>query len=279
MSAAPASSPATGPARQRLVLVIADGLRADVAEQAMGYLWALVEAGLATAGRYRCALPSISRPLYATLLTGRLPVQHGIVTNDAVQHAGPTLLHDAHAAGLRSAVVAYHWFYELLSGQPFDPLRHRRALPAGAGVVDATWYFDDAYPDSHTFADAEDLRLRADPDLLLVHPMGPDDTGHHHGGDSDAYRLCARRLDGLLAHTVPTWHAAGYDVLLTSDHGMNRDRMHGGDEPTERAVPFVWLPQPQRPAAAAAAMLGLRLPAASTELRGFVAAHRALVAA
>jgi predicted AlkP superfamily pyrophosphatase or phosphodiesterase len=271
--------PSTGPARQRLVLVIADGLRADVAEQAMGYLRARVEAGLATATRYACALPGISRPLYATLLNGLLPVQHGIVTNDAVQSCGPTLLHDAHAAGLRSAVVAYHWFYELLSGQRFDPLLHRRAVPAGAGVVDAAWYFDDAYPDSHTLADAEDLRLRHNPDLLLVHPMGPDDSGHHHGGDSDAYRLCARRLDGLLAHAVPGWHAAGYDVLLTSDHGMNRDRMHGGDEPTERLVPFVWLPHGQREPAAAVAVLGLALPDASTGLRGFVTAHRALVGA
>jgi hypothetical protein len=273
------AAPSPGPARQRLVLVIADGLRADVAEQAMGYLRARVEAGLASATRYACALPGISRPLYATLLNGLLPVQHGIVTNEAVQACGPTLLHDAHAAGLRSAVVAYHWFYELLSGQRFDPLRHRRAVPPGAGVVDATWYFDDAYPDSHTFADAEDLRLRHDPDLLLVHPMGPDDSGHRHGGDSDAYRLCARRLDGLLAHAMPGWHAAGYDVLLTSDHGMNRDRMHGGDEPSERLVPFVWLPHARRAPAAAAAMRDLALPDASTGLRAFVAAHRALVGA
>ncbi len=273
------ATPTPGPARQRLVLVIADGLRADVAEQAMGYLRARVEAGLATATRYTCALPSISRPLYATLLNGLLPVQHGIVTNDAVQACGPTLLHDAHAAGLCSTVVAYHWFYELLSGQRFDPLLHRRAVPAGAGVVDATWYFDDAYPDSHTVADAEDLRLRHNPDLLLIHPLGPDDTGHRHGGESDAYRLCARRLDGLLAHAVPGWHAAGYDVLLTSDHGMNRDHMHGGDEPSERLVPFVWLPHGLRAPAAAAAVLGLALPDASTGLRAFVAAHRALVGA
>jgi hypothetical protein len=109
--------------------------------------------------------------------------------------------------------------------------------------------------------------------------MGPDDTGHRHGGDSDAYRLCARRLDGLLAHALPGWHAAGYDVLLTSDHGMNRDHMHGGDEPTERMVPFVWLPHAQRPASDAAAVLALPLPTASTGLRLFVAAHRALLGA
>jgi predicted AlkP superfamily pyrophosphatase or phosphodiesterase len=141
------------------------------------------------------------------------------------------------------------------------------------------WYFEDAYPDSHTLADAEDLRQRHDPDLMLVHPMGPDDAGHHHGGESDAYRLCARRLDGLLARAIPVWHAAGYDVLLTSDHGMNRDRMHGGNEPSERTVPFVWMPHEGRPSYTAATVLGLPLPTGSAGLRSFVAAHRALVSA
>jgi predicted AlkP superfamily pyrophosphatase or phosphodiesterase len=266
--------PAIAPTRQRLVMVIADGLRADVAEKAMGHLQARVEAGLARSTRYACALPSLSRPLYATLLNGRLPVQHGIVTNEAVRACGSTLLHDAHEAGLRSVIVAYHWFYELLSGQGFNPLINRRTVPPTAGLVGASWYFEDAYPDSHTLADAEDLRLQHDPDLLLVHPMGPDDAGHRHGGESDAYRLCARRLDGQLAQVLPWWHAAGYDVLLTSDHGMNRDRMHGGDEPSERLVPFYWLPHPNHTPDRAAALLDLPLPTASTQLRDFVALHR-----
>lgn len=266
-------------ARQRLVIVIADGLRADVAEQAMGYLNARVEAGLARSGRYTCALPSLSRPLYASLLNGQLPVQHGIVSNSSVQPCGSSLLDDAAKDGLRAAVVAYHWFYELLCGDAFDPLRHRRAVPPVPGLVDAAWYFSDDYPDSHTFADAEALRLQHDPDLLLVHPMGPDDAGHRHGGESDAYRGCVRRLDGLLALTVPRWHAAGYDVLLTSDHGMHRDHAHGGSEPSERLVPCYWLPHDGRTAEAAARTLELGLPKASTDLRDFVARHRAWVGA
>ena len=73
---------ANRPGAARLVIVIADGLRADVAATAMGYVSALVEAGRARATQYACALPGMSRPLYASLLTGRLPVDHGIVTNE-----------------------------------------------------------------------------------------------------------------------------------------------------------------------------------------------------
>ncbi len=270
MSSAP-RGPRPEPAR--IAIVVADGLRADVAAQAMGYVAALLEAGRARATRFDCGLPSLSRPLYATLLTGRWPLAHGIVANAQVQACGDTLFDDAHAAGLRSAVVAYHWFCELLGGPAFAPLTDRRRLPEGRGIVAASWYFEDDYPDSHVLADAEALRLAHDPDLLFVHPMGPDDRGHRHGGESDEYRMAARRLDMLLALALPRWHQAGLDVLLTSDHGMGRDRMHGGTGEAERSVPLVWMP---RPDAQAGAMLELALPEAQTGLRDFLQRHRQL---
>ncbi|MDE2083020.1 MAG: alkaline phosphatase family protein [Burkholderiales bacterium] len=255
----------------RIVVVVADGLRADVAAQAMGYVAALLEAGQARATRHDSGLPSLSRPLYATLLTGRWPLAHGILSNQQVQACGATLFDDAHAAGLRSAIVAYHWFCELLGGPAFAPLSDRRRLPEGRGIVAASWYFEDDYPDSHVIADAEALRLAHEPDLLFVHPMGPDDRGHRFGGESDEYRMVARRLDMLLALAVPRWHGAGYDVLLTSDHGMGRDRMHGGTGEAERSVPLVWMP---RPGPGVAALLELALPAAQTGLRDFLQRQR-----
>lgn len=255
----------------RIVVVVADGLRADVAAQAMGYLGALLEAGRASRTELKSGLPSLSRPLYATLITGQWPVDHGIVTNQQVLACGETLFDDAHAAGQRSVVVAYHWFCELLTGEPFDPLAQRRHLPAGRGIVEACWYFEDDYPDSHTLADAEALRLAHAPELLFIHPMGPDDRGHRFGGESDEYRMSARRLDMALARTIPRWHADGYDVLLTSDHGMGRDRMHGGCDDAERIVPFVWMPAA---GPAQARMLALPLPTQQTGLREFLRQHR-----
>jgi len=260
------------PSSPRIVVVVADGLRADVAAQAMGYLGALIEGGQATSARLRCSLPSLSRPLYASLLTGQAPVAHGIVSNQQVQACGDCLFDDARAAGQRCAVVAYHWFFELLSGEPFQPLLHRLAAVPGRGIEQASWYFEDHYPDSHTLADAEALRLACAPDLLFVHPMGPDDAGHRRGGESDGYRLSARLLDMALARTVPVWHAAGYDVLLTSDHGMGADRMHGGTDDAERLVPFVWMPAP---GPLQARRLQWALPVQTAGLRAFLSLHRA----
>jgi predicted AlkP superfamily pyrophosphatase or phosphodiesterase len=229
--------------RPRLVVVLADGLRDDTARQGMGYLHALEAAGRARWCTLRCEMPSLSRPLYATVVTGRTPIEHGIVSNE--QHGvaiDGTIFDELAAAGGTSVVAAYHWFRELLTGETFDPARDRLSPVPARGIVDASWYFEDDYPDSHLLADAEALRRRHDPSLLFVHPMGPDHAGHQHGGESAAYLFAARRLDMQLARVIPHWHAQGCDVLLTSDHGMNADRMHGGSADVERLVPFVWMP-------------------------------------
>ena len=92
----------------------------------------------------------------------------------------------------------------------------------------------------HLLMDGEWLRSQYDPDFLLIHPMGVDDAGHQFGLDSRQYRNQARRMDSLLADLLPQWLAEGYQVVVTSDHGMNNDLSHGGTLPEERTVPL-WL--------------------------------------
>lgn len=252
----------------KLVLLLIDGLRADTARDYLGYVQALNEAGRAHWDTLRCELPSLSRPLYATVINGRTPLDHGIVGNgQAGQRCGSTLFDDLAAAGRRSAVAGYHWFYELLAGAVFDPLIHRDvALPA-LGIEGARWYWEDDYPDSHLLADAEALRQAHAPDFLLVHPMGMDLAGHRHGGESTGYTGAARRLDHVLAQVLPRWQAAGYDVLLSSDHGMHADHWHGGSLPQERDVPLVWLPH------AGPATAPVDWPRSQLGIRRFVASH------
>jgi predicted AlkP superfamily pyrophosphatase or phosphodiesterase len=264
----------TGPAMNKLAVILVDGLRDDTARRCMGWLLALEEAGRARWSTLHCELPSLSRPLYATVISGRRPVDHGIVGNDNVGvRCDDTLFDDLAADGGRAAVAAYDWFYELLAGERFAPARHRTAPCPARGVVAASWYFEDDYPDSHLLADAEDLRQRHAPELLFVHPMGLDNAGHVHGGASDAYALAARRIDMQFAQVLPHWLAAGYDVVVTSDHGMGADRMHGGNAPEERAVPFVWLPRDGD-----AAHEPAHWPATQLDLRRFLADRLGLAA-
>ncbi|PBQ00791.1 nucleotide pyrophosphatase, partial [Pseudomonas congelans] len=70
------------------------------------------------------------------------------------------------------------------------------------------------------------------------HPMNIDDAGHKHGLDTAQYRNSARSADIILADYLQRWLDAGYQVLVTADHGMNNDRSHNGLLPEEREVPL-----------------------------------------
>lgn len=69
--------------------------------------------------------------------------------------------------------------------------------------------------------------------------MGIDYAGHCHGARSTEYRNAVRAADMLLARYVPLWTREGYQVAITSDHGMNADTTHNGNTREERCVP-VW---------------------------------------
>lgn len=224
----------------KLIFVLIDGLRLDTALTCLGY----VQAEAAAAGRacvpVRAALPSLSRPLYETLMTGVAPAQSGITSNAIVRRSRNTSIFDrCRDAGLVTAAAAYHWYSELYNQAPFEP-RHRITHDPALAIQHGMFYWRDDYPDDHLFADAEALRTGYDPDFLLLHPMATDNAGHMHGGASREYRAAARRADDLLARHMPAWLDAGHSVIVTSDHGMSDCGMHGGPEDHETLVPF-WL--------------------------------------
>lgn len=222
----------------RVVLVVVDGLRAGEAESCLGFTQAFVAARGGLRMEFDAELPCLSRPLYATLLTGRTPVETGITSNAIVRRLElPTVFGACRKAGLRTAAAAYHWFSELYNEAPFTPM-HRVTCDDALPIQRGLFYWRDDYPDDHLFADAEWLRAMHDPHFLLVHPMGVDNAGHVHGGNSWHYRAAARGADDLLARHVPGWVEAGYTVVITSDHGMGLDGMHGGPGELERRVPF-----------------------------------------
>lgn len=223
---------------QKLIFVLIDGLRLDTAMSCLGY----VQAETAAAGRaclpVRSELPSLSRPLYETLMTGVPPVRSGITSNAIVRRSHhPSVFDRCRAAGKVTAAAAYHWYSELYNQAPFEPA-HRITHNEAAAIQHGTFYWRDDYPDDHLFADAEALRSAYDPDFLLLHPMATDNAGHLYGGNAPEYRAAARRADDLLARHMPGWLASEHIVIVTSDHGMSDDRMHGGPDDRETLVPF-----------------------------------------
>jgi len=223
----------------KVIFIVLDGLNNSVAQQCMGYLNALVESKQASHYTITSELPSLSRPLYECLLTGVRPVDSGIVSNQisrlSKEQSIFTLATDA---GLSTAAAAYHWVSELYNHSPYKPVRDRITNDASLPIQHGMFYHVDHYPDEHLFLDAEALRYQHDPDFLLIHPMNIDDAGHKFGLDSAEYRNTARTADIILSHFLPEWIEAGYQLIVTSDHGMNNDKTHGGTLPEERQVPL-----------------------------------------
>ena len=121
----------------RVVFVLLDGLAAT-ARPCMGYMQSLVDAGTARYTELIAELPPLSRPIYATLLSGKRPTESGITHNDAPYPCPePHIFSRAQAAGLKTAAAAYHWMSELCNAHPFKPARDRHtdnpALPIAHG--------------------------------------------------------------------------------------------------------------------------------------------------
>lgn len=226
-------------AEAKLVVVVLDGLRYDAARKYLGYIEHLVEQGEVSCYQVQSQLPSLSRPLYEVLLTGTPAMKNGITANHMArlsQEQSVFLL--AVQGGLRTAAAAYHWVSELYNRAPFNPITDRHQHDESKPIQHGIFYFEDHYPDSHLFIDAEHLRMAYDPHLLYIHSMNIDDMGHKYGGESKEYEAAVRAADGMLASLVPVWRSQGYQVIVTSDHGMNAMGQHGGTEPEERNVPL-----------------------------------------
>jgi len=202
----------------------------------------LVEAKLASLYKVTGELPSLSRPMYETIHTG-LPVSaHGIVSNLVVHGSTkPNIFSSAHAAGKTTAAAAYFWFSELYNRSPYDLIEDREVDDDSLPIQHGRFYTQDEFPDIDLFATAGMLVRRFNPDYLLVHPMGMDHTGETYGANSREYRNHAIHQDRWLSTYLAEWMERGYNILVTGDHGINADGLHGGTTPDVREVPLFFI--------------------------------------
>jgi len=226
----------------KVVLILSDALRYDTAVAQMGFLGHLVEIKTASLYKVIGELPSISRPMYETVHTGLPVTEHGVVSNQIVRRSRvPNIFQAARDAGKITAAAAYKWFSELYNHSPYDLINDREVDDESLLIQHGRFYTEDFYPDIELFATAGMLTRKFNPDYLLVHPMGMDDIGHKYGANTSEYRNNAIRQDMMLANLIPEWMERGYNILITGDHGMNADGMHGGITPDVREVPLFFI--------------------------------------
>lgn len=187
---------------RRVLLIVADGLRADVAAelpaiQAIGARGARAILGMDP--------PTFSSAQYVAILTGVPPALSGVRTN-----ARPR------PVGLDSVV---------------DRVRaaDRRVVQVGD---DVDWWgrlfrLDEARLVSPEALEAKARRAMTAGDLVIVHPVAVDRAGHAGLGEA-AYRAVAHEVDGLVGRLAAAWDGP---VMVLADHGHRRGGGHGGSEP------------------------------------------------
>ena len=227
----------------KVILVISDALRYDVATTNMGFLGHLVETKQATLYKIVGELPSMSRPMYETIHTGVVSSEHGIVANSVLRRSRmPNIFQSVVSSGKTTAAAGYYWFSELYNRAPFDWIEDKEVDDEKLLIQHGRFYKLDEYPDAELFTTAAMLARKFSPDYFLIHPGGMDYHGETYGSDSSEYRNQAIKQDSLLAPLLVEWKELGYTVLITGDHGINNDGAHGGTTPEQREVPLFIIP-------------------------------------
>ena len=190
---------------------------------------------------------SLSRPLYATLLSGQVPLQHRVVSNDHAEVAlASSVLDD-----LREGMAAAAWSPPTTGcaaadgRETSDPWLHRdaacrpgRPVPAGTGKT--------RIPTTTRW-----------PTPIAAPPARPPTSCWCTPWPGPCLPRAWRRIHGLPSCGPSPGHLAdarcragmptGFDVLLTSDHGMNADGWHGGNLPSGARCRCWWpLPRGRR---------------------------------
>ena len=227
----------------KVILIMSDALRYDVATTHMGFLGHLVETKQATLYKIVGELPSMSRPMYETIHTGMATSEHGIVANTIVRRSSmPNIFQSVVEAGRGTAAVAYYWVSELYNHAPFDWIMDKEVDDQNLLIQHGRFHRTEDYPDEESFASAAFLVRKFSPDYLLLHPVMMDYTGETYGSDSSQYRRQAIKQDVLLGPLLMEWRDRGYTVLVTGDHGINSDGHHGGVALEQREVPLFIIP-------------------------------------
>lgn len=225
--------------KEKLILVILDGCRYDVAMEQMGIMNHYVEHGQAHLIKVISETPSNSRPLYEVIQTGVPSYHNGILTNLHVQRSQEVSLFDlVKEAGGTTGAAAYYWQSELYNEAPYDIFSHRIQNDESKAIQHGIFYSEDHYPDSHVFADANHILQTYHPNYLLIHSMNIDDTGHKFTAMSKEYHAAVNFADFLLGTSLQRWLDDGYQVIVTADHGMDEYGLHGGTKKGHREVPM-----------------------------------------
>jgi len=209
----------------RLLLVIVDGLRYDVATDPVRMPHFAAAMQNHTSGEIWAGRVSMTTSAVLTLGTGQRGRLEQVIRNVSA-HAPPhnSWLENAKAQGLRLGVVGDH-AWDQLFGAHFD---EKRLDPDGVAI--------DVDFNAQSFANTREL-LSGQLDAIVAHFVTPDHQGHAYGIRSLRYTEHIHGFDQELA-TLLSALPKNFTVVVTSDHGAADSGTHGTDVPVQRRSPI-----------------------------------------
>ena len=235
--------------KNKVILILCDGMRADTAFKEFGYVNSLCNnSNIGLRSVSTVDNPSVSRTNYETLHTGVPALIHGVTSNliPGKSKMERNTFKELSQNQKITAVVGSTWFYDLYGKDQYLYIKHKELNKEDGEAITYGRFFSDDVPDAvdenseglaHTFQNADYLIYKHHPDYLLIHVMTPDDTGHAKGIGKD-YANAVNNIDNVFGATLPRWLEMGYDIIITSDHGMDANHNHGGSKCDEMKAPF-----------------------------------------
>ncbi|MEM1236445.1 MAG: alkaline phosphatase family protein [Pseudomonadota bacterium] len=222
----------------KLLLIIIDGVPWRNWRRLFGNLEGWVASGDARVWKHRAVLPSTSASCYASIHTGVSPQVHGCPGNANVSRLSqPDIFSQARKAGHTTGAVAHSFWSEFFNRAPFEPVRDiEYDEPDNTTINHGRFHTMTGYghvnqmtpADADLFATLTMLCERFDLGYGLFHSCTLDCMGHRFFHECHEMDHACFKLDEELAAYIPRWRAAGYELIITADHGQDDRGHHGG---------------------------------------------------
>ena len=265
---APVGYPASagGAPAKRVVLFVADGLRADTLfgnPEVAPFLHSVVHSG-GSFGVSHTHVPTESRPGHVALLAGFYEdvsaVTKGWAANPVEFDSVLNRSSAAYAFGSPDIVPMFVDPVPHAHGDTYDSAMEDFALASSSSTLDE-WVFDKVaalFEDpASVFPDAglEVADLGKEGSFFFLHLLGIDTAGHAKRPASDAYVENLRDVDKGVERMVALFEdaygpaaASGTVFVFTADHGMSNRGSHGDGDPDNTMTPLiVWGAGAKRP--------------------------------
>lgn len=222
----------------KLLLIILDGVPWRNWRRLFGNLEGWVASGDAQVWKVRATLPSISASCYATIHTGVTPQEHGCTGNGNVfRLSQPDVFSQTRIAGGVTGAVAHSFWSQFFNRHPFEFVRDiEYDEPESNTINHGRFHTMTAYGrdnqmtpcDVDLFATLTNMCLRFGLNYGMLHTCTLDCMGHRFFHESQEMDNACAIMDEMLAPFIPQWLAAGYEIIITADHGQDDRGHHGG---------------------------------------------------